>query len=385
MMGRRRFLHLTAGTGVALAVGSIHRAAHAGTKPLRILILGGTRFLGIHLAEAALARGHHVTFFNRGKTRADFLPQIDRLIGDRDGVSNGGLKALLGQRFDAVVDTSGYVPRHVRSSAELLAKQSPHYLFISTVSVYRDFKESNDERSALGHLDDPTVETVDGNTYGPLKALCEQEALKAYAGQHCTILRPGLIVGPYDNTDRFTYWPARCARGGRFVAPGTPKDPIQVIDARDLAHYSLECLERRMTGVFNVISPPGRFSMGDLIARAAEIAANIAHLAQAPTPAWLPADFLDKEKVMPWSDMPVWVPDTGDSFGFAKTSVDRALQGGLRIRSLESTLTDTLRWHLGRPLRERETLRAGLTSEREHQVLAAWDAAYRQTLLTPMK
>lgn len=371
---RRQFLHLAAGTGLALAAGAADRLAHAAT-PLNILILGGTRFLGIHLTEAALARGHGVTFFNRGRTRTELFPNIPRLMGDRDGISNGGLQALEGQRFDAVIDTSGYVPRHVRLSAERLAKQAPHYLFISTVSVYRGFDSANDEESPLGTLDDPTVETVDGRTYGPLKALCEQEALKAYAEQRCTILRPGLIVGPYDNTDRFTYWPARCARGGRFIAPGTPQDPIQIIDARDLANYSLDCLEQRITGVFNVISPPGEFLMGDLVNQSAQLAANIAQPPERPVPVWLPAEFLSEQKIQPWSDMPVWVPDTPDTFGFSRTSVDRAAKTGLRIRSLESTLTDTLRWHLDRPQAERDALRSGLKREREREVLAAWDTA----------
>lgn len=375
MIERRQFLHLAAGTGLALAAGAANHLAHAATPPLNILILGGTRFLGIHLTEAALARGHRVTFFNRGRTRTELFPDIPRLMGDRDGVSLGGLQALEGQRFDAVIDTSGYVPRHVRLSAELLAKHTPHYLFISTVSVYRGFDSANNEESPLGTLEDPTVETVDGRTYGPLKALCEQEALKAYAEQRCTILRPGLIVGPYDNTDRFTYWPARCARGGRFIAPGTPQDPIQIIDARDLANYSLNCLEQRITGVFNVISPPGEFSMGDLVTRAAQLAADIAKPPQRPVAAWLSAEFLNEQKIMPWSDMPVWVPDTPESFGFSRTSVDRALKTGLRIRPLESTLADTLRWHLDRPQAERDALRAGLQSEREREVLAAWDAA----------
>jgi len=375
MIDRRGFLSLAGGTGLALATGLTHRFAYAATTPLRILILGGTRFLGIHLAEAALARGHHVTFFNRGRTRSDLFPQIDRLIGDRDGQSNGGLTALEGRRFDAVIDTSGYVPRHVRLSAGLLATQAPQYLFISTVSVYRDFKQANNELSALGSLNDPTVETVDGSTYGPLKALCEQEALRAYAGQRCTILRPGLIVGPYDNTDRFTYWPARCAKGGRFIAPGTARDPIQIIDARDLADFSIVCLEQRIAGVFNVISPPGWFSMGDLVTRAAEVATDIAKPVQQPMPVWLPSNFLDEQKVMPWSDMPVWVPETDDSMGFTKTAAEQALRAGLRIRPLDSTLTDTLRWHLGRSQADREKLRAGLSSERETEVLAAWDAA----------
>jgi 2'-hydroxyisoflavone reductase len=280
-----------------------------------------------------------------------------------------------------VIDTSGYLPRHVRLSAGLLAKQVPHYLFISTVSVYQSFTEANDEHSPLGTLDDPTVETVDGQTYGPLKALCEEAARSAYADQYCTILRPGLIVGPYDNTDRFTYWPARAAQGGPFIAPGGPQDPIQIIDARDLAAYSIACLESRTTGVFNVISPPGLLTMGDLItgaittAQAVMATPNAPAMGSAPQAIWLPAEFLAQHNVSPWSDMPVWVPDSKDDFGFARTSVSQALQSGLSIRPLPDTLIDTLRWHLSRPEAERNRLRAGLSAAREAEVLALWNQA----------
>ena len=377
MSSRRQFLYQAAGTSLALASGlDLHLAqAEAATRPLDILLLGGTRFLGVHLTEAALARGHRVTFFNRGRTRTELFPNIERLVGNRDGESLGGLQALEGRRFDAVIDTSGYVPRHVALSASLLASQAPHYLFISTVSVYRDFSQANDEQSALGTLEDPTIEKVDGNTYGPLKALCEQAALNAYRDQHCSILRPGLIVGPEDNTDRFTYWPARCARGGRFIAPGTPKDPIQIIDARDLAAFSLRCLEQRLSGTFNVISSWDQFTIGDLVATSISAAKEWTRPPEEPSPVWMAADFLSTQNVAPWSDMPVWVPDGPDSYGFSRTSVKRAQAVGMRIRPLADTVTDTLQWHLKRPANEQAALRAGVKAEREAEVLAAWDAA----------
>lgn len=377
MSSRRQFLHQAAGTSLALAVG-LNRdlaAAEAPVRPLNILLLGGTRFLGVHLTEAALARGHQVTFFNRGRTRTELFPNIERLVGNRDGESLGGLQALEGRRFDAVIDTSGYVPRHVALSASLLASQASHYLFISTVSVYRDFSQPNDEESALGTLEDPTIEKVDGNTYGPLKALCEQAALNAYRDQHCSILRPGLIVGPEDNTDRFTYWPARCARGGRFIAPGSPKDPIQIIDARDLAAFSLRCLEQSLSGTFNIISPWDQFTIGDLVTNSVSAAKEWARPAQEPSPVWMPAEFLSNQNIAAWSDMPVWVPDGPDSYGFSRTSVKRAQAAGMRIRPLADTVADTLRWHLKRPTTDQSTLRAGVKAERESEVLAAWDAA----------
>jgi 2'-hydroxyisoflavone reductase len=221
-------------------------------------------------------------------------------------------------------------------------------------------------------LEDPSVESVDGQTYGPLKALCEQAARQAYVDQHCTILRPGLIVGPYDNTDRFTYWPARAARGGRFIAPGSPSDPMQIIDARDLAEFSIACLERQVTGTFNVISPPNLFSMGDLIDGAITAAQSSGARSQA---IWLPAEFLAEQQVTPWADMPVWVPDSKENFGFSRTPVTRAQRAGMQIRPLANTLSDTLRWHLERPAEEVNKLRAGLSAEREAEVLTAWDNA----------
>jgi 2'-hydroxyisoflavone reductase len=237
-MKRRDFV--LSSLGFAAASLALARPAVARTK-LAILVLGGTRFLGPHVAEHALARGHSVTFFNRGRTNPGVLPQVERIQGDR----NGELEGLKGRSWDVVIDTSGYVPRHVRLSAELLRPRVPHYVFISTVSVYASFAAANDESSAAGKLEDENVEKVDGATYGPLKALCEAAATAVYGPDHTTILRPGLIVGPDDNTDRFTYWPARAARGGTLAAPGTPKDPVQVIDVRDLAEFTIRVVERR--------------------------------------------------------------------------------------------------------------------------------------------
>lgn len=374
MIQRRRFIRLAAASGLVLGGPLGTSLAQASTtRPLHILILGGTRFLGVHLTAAALARGHTVTFFNRGRTHTERFPQVERLLGDRDGERLGGLSALDGRAFDAVIDTSGYVPRHVRLSAELLSKQTPHYLFISTISVYEGFTRANDEDSPLGTLEDSSVETVDGQTYGPLKALCEDAARQAYADQTCTILRPGLIVGPYDNTDRFTYWPARAARGGRFIAPGEPRDPIQIIDARDLARYSIACLETRISGTFNVVNAPGTLTIGDLVSGSMAAAQQLVAPTPRPEPIWMPAKFLTEQQVSPWGDMPAWVPDTSENYGFARTSVERALRTGLGIRPLEETLTDTLQWHLERPAAARDTLRAGLSATREAEVLALWD------------
>jgi nucleoside-diphosphate-sugar epimerase len=244
-MRRRRFLQASGAIALAgLAPGHATGPVQPARRPLRILILGGTRFLGLHMTQYALDRGHRLTFFNRGRTNTDRFPQVERIKGDR----NGELGGLAGRDWDAVIDNSGYVPRHVRLAAQMLRASVPHYLFVSTLSVYAGFASPNDEDSPLGTLAEPATETVDGTTYGPLKALCETAARDAYGAGNTTILRPGLLVGPDDNTDRFTYWPARAARGGRFIAPGKAADPIQLIDARDLAAFAIETLERRVTG-----------------------------------------------------------------------------------------------------------------------------------------
>src|ERR1700691_3488569 len=212
-MHRRNFLAATASTLLAARIS--HAAPERATRRLRILILGGTRFIGIHTVEYALARGHAVTIFTRGQREADLSPEVQRLIGDRDGK----LDALKGGSWDAVIDDSGFVPRHVRLSAELLAPTVAQYVFISSISVYDDLAQPRDEGSPVATIDDPAVEKVDQHTYGPLKALCEQAAQRAFPGR-CTVIRPGLIVGPHDYTDRFTYWPARAARGGDILASG---------------------------------------------------------------------------------------------------------------------------------------------------------------------
>jgi 2'-hydroxyisoflavone reductase len=366
-MHRRHLLLSTLGAAAAALV--LGPAAAARPK-LRILILGGTRFLGPHLAEYAQARGHSVTFFNRGRTNPGVLPQVERIQGDR----NDQLDGLKGRSWDAVVDTSGYVPRHVRLSAELLRTKVPHYVFISTVSVYASFASANDESSPVGRLEDESVEKVDGATYGPLKALCESAATAAYGADRTTVIRPGLIVGPDDNTDRFTYWPARAARGGHFAAPNSPGDPVQLIDVRDLAAFTILAVERRTAGVFNALSPPGRFMIGDVVDESIVAASEIAKPAVAPEAVWIPADFLAEQQVAPWSDMPVWAPSVGEEAGFALVSAERALKAGMKIRPMADTVAATLRWHLERPEAEREKLKAGLSPEREAALLAAWQA-----------
>jgi 2'-hydroxyisoflavone reductase len=361
-MNRRDALKLAGAATLAAAAPTLPAA---GEQRRRLLILGGTSFLGPHLTERALGAGWEVTHFNRGRRAPDGVAGVETLIGDR----NGQLDALTGRRWDAVIDTSGYIPRHVRLSAELLAPAVDRYVFISSISVYAGFSQPNDESSPVGTLESDTIEEVTGETYGPLKALCERAAEAALPGR-TIVVRPGLIVGPLDPTDRFTYWPARADRGGEVLAPGAPDDPIQVIDARDLADWTLRLLEGGgRVGVFNAVSPPRRFTIGGLLEDCVAATASGAQLT------WVDADFLAARNVAPWSDLPVWIPPRGDDGAVSLTSVERAVSAGLRVRPLRDTVSDTLAWFRGLPEERRLKLRAGLAAEREREVLTAWHAA----------
>jgi 2'-hydroxyisoflavone reductase len=331
---------------------------------LRVLILGGTAFLGPALVEQALEAGHRVTLFNRGKTAPDLfkgVEQVETLLGDR----NNQLETLQGREWDLVIDTSGYVPRHVQLAAKLLAPHVAHYVFISSISVYASFAKPNDETSPVARLTDPAVEQITGETYGGLKALCEEAAEKAMPGR-VTNIRPGLIVGPRDRTDRFTYWPARVAAGGEVLAPGSPKDDVQWIDVRDLAAFVLRTGEQRVAGVFNACSAPGQFSIGALLDSCRRVSGSDAKFT------WADSAFLAGQQVAPWSDMPVWIPPEGEEIAASMNSTQRAKAAGLQIRAVDDTVLATLEWHRQRPEAQRAKLRSGLTAEREAAVLAAW-------------
>jgi nucleoside-diphosphate-sugar epimerase len=332
-------------------------------RKLRILILGGTRFLGPQVVDAARKHGHTLTLFNRGKTHPGLFPDIEKLQGDRDG----NLKALEGRKWDAVVDTSGYVPRVVRASADLLKDAVQHYVFVSTISVYaKAEKPGMDESGPVATIADPTNENVKEN-YGALKALCEGAAEQSMPGR-VTNVRPGLIVGPGDPTDRFTYWPVRVARGGEVLAPGTPADPVQYIDVRDLGDWIVKAIEDRTVGVYNAVGPKEELGIGGLLD-----ACNATGGGKA-TFTWADAAFLDEQKVAAWSDMPVWVPPIGEDAGFSRISSARAIARGLTFRPVEETTRATLEWFRTEPAEHQAKLTSGLSPEREAEVLAAWHA-----------
>jgi nucleoside-diphosphate-sugar epimerase len=328
---------------------------------MKLLILGGTVFLGRHLVEAALARGHAVTLFNRGQHNADLYPEVEKLRGDREG----DLAALHGRAWDAAIDTCGYVPRVVRASAELLADAVSHYTFISSISVYAGFKELGiDENAAVGVLADPTVEEVTGESYGPLKALCEQAAEQAMPGRVLNI-RPGLIVGPHDPTDRFTYWPVRVARGGEVLAPGRPERHVQVIDVRDLAEWTVRMVEGRQTGVYNATGPEYSLTMGQLLDVCRAVSGSDARFS------WVGEDFLAEKEVGPWMEVPLWIPESDpDAAGFSDVDCGKAIAAGLSFRDLAETVRATLAWDATRPPDVER--RAGLKAEREAELLRGW-------------
>ncbi len=330
---------------------------------MKVLILGGLSFLGRHLVEEGLRRGEEITVFTRGLTNPDAYPDIEKLRGDRDG----DLSALKGRRWDVVVDTSGYVPRLVRDSARLLAGAVEHYSFISSISVYAAVDTPGmDEDAPVATLEDPSVEEITGGTYGGLKALCE-EAVKEEVPDGVLIVRPGLIAGRYDPTDRFTYWPHRVAAGGEVLAPGEPADPVQIIDARDLASWVLDCAARRLTGTFNATGPSQPLTIGDVVSVSKDVSGSDASFT------WVPATFLELHEVQPWIDMPAWIPDTDEYRGFSRVDVSRALAAGLTFRPLAATVRDTLDWAATFP--PDHEWRAGLSKERERAVLDAWHAS----------
>jgi 2'-hydroxyisoflavone reductase len=366
---RRHFIKVSAAAGatVAFVARPTSLLAEAAVKPMRILILGGTGFTGPYQVRYAMSRGHKVTTFNRGKTHPGELPnEVEQLIGDR----NGKLDALKDRQWDVVIDNPTTLPAWVRDAAQILRGNVDRYVFTSTISVYEDSKKGPDENAPLQKYDgsDPYKETLEAmkasgfKTYGPLKALSEKEAEKWFPGR-TLIIRPGLIVGPRDESDRFTYWPVRIDRGGEVLAPGAPNDSVQFIDGRDLAEWTIRMAENRETGIYNATGPAKPIGMGgmlDGIKAALKSSANFT---------WVSEQFLTDQKVQAWSDMPVWA---GAEDGVTRTDINRALGKGLTFRPLADTARDTLAWFKSLPQDRQSHLKAGVTPEREAEVLANW-------------
>jgi 2'-hydroxyisoflavone reductase len=331
---------------------------------VRILVLGGTRFLGRMFVYAAQARGHEVTLFNRGRTNPEVHRGVERLTGDRDG----GLSALAGRTWDAVFDPSGFFPRIVGASAQALAGSAGRYVFVSSISVYAEpLPRGVDENAPVAKLDDPTVEDIGEGRYGGLKALCEERVRDAF-GTRALVVRPGLIVGPFDTTDRFPYWPRRFARGGEVLAPGSPDAPVQVIDARDLAAWIVGLVERGVGGMFNATGPEQPLTMGECLARIAAEVGGDARLT------WVSEEFLSSHAVEPWMQLPLWLHAADQAL--ATASIARALEHGLTFRPLEDTASSTLAWERSLEPDPRPASPA-LTPEREAELLAAWSAVSR--------
>jgi len=329
---------------------------------MRLLVLGGTVYLGRHLVDAALARGHEVTLFNRGRTNADLFPEVERIHGDRDG----GLDALAGRTWDAAIDTCGYVPRIVRASAERLRDAVEHYTFISSISVYADgARAGQDESGAVEKLEDETTEEVRAH-YGGLKALCEPAAEEAMPGRVLHV-RAGLLVGPHDPTGRFTYWPRRVAEGGEVLAPGDPARAIQFIDTRDLAAWIVRMAEMRRAGTYNATGPEGGgTTMGAVLEECVRVSRSDARFT------WIDEPFLLERSVTPWTELPLWV--TPDSSGIMAVDLRRALGEGLAYRPVAETIRDTLAWDRARPEPGAAPPGIGLAREKEREVLATWRA-----------
>jgi len=356
---------------LALAGETAETPARKATKPLRILILGGTGFTGPNQVRYALARGHKLTLFNRGRKPKEWPAPVEELVGDRN---TGDLKALAGREWDACIDNPTSLPFWVRDAGQVLQGKVKQYVFISTLSVYASDKEPGQDetapaaaykgKDAMKETQETLRADIEG-LYGPLKALSEKEAGKWFPGI-TTVIRPGLIVGRGDESDRFTYWPVRLGRGGDALAPGDGKDPVQFIDARDLAEWTIRMVEGLSLGVWNAMGPGSELTMGGMLDGIHGAIGSSARLV------WASADFLEQQKVSPWGDMPVWIPATGDTAGANRRRNQKAVAAGLTFRPLAETVNDTVAWWKTLPPERQAKLRAGIAPEREAQVLEAW-------------
>jgi len=366
-----RFMRGACSALVALLIALLPARADTETaaqpkEPLRILILGGTGFLGPATIDAALTRGHRVTMFNRGRTRPELYPKVEKLHGDRDPDKDEGLKTLENGEWDVVIDNSGYYPRMVKASAERLSGRCKHYIYISSISAYEEPNPINGEEDALlATMSDPTSEDMGANfeNFGPLKALCEKAAEAAMPGR-TTVIRPGYIVGPDDPTGRFTYWPVKLDKSGKVLIPGNPDDPVQIIDVRDLGEWLIKVAEDGVVGVFNATGPENGLRWGDLI----EACIKASTADPKPQPLWVNSDIVEKSVGI--GAYPIWIAPRGDYAGFHRWSNKRAVAAGLRFRPVSDTVKDTLVWYRAQEKIEKGRTRlAGPTDEAEAKAL----------------
>lgn len=372
---RRTFLKLSmmagGSVGLHLLSGADRIAAGVTPKPLRILILGGTGFTGPFQVKYALARGHKVTVFNRGRTHPGELPaEAEQLIGDR----NGPLDALKGRTWDVVIDNPATLPVWVRDAAQVLKGNADRYVYISSTSVYADVSKTGlEETMPLAKYNGPdamketnaTMRAGNFALFGPLKAQSEAEAEKWFPGK-TLVIRPGYIVGPGDETDRFTYWPLRVERGGEILAPGQASDPVQIIDARDLAEWTVRMVEQGAVGPFNAVGPKTKLTMGQMLSQMKQTTKSDARFT------WVDDEFLKAQKII--DDIPIWTSPKGPEIGYLTTNSQKAIRHGLTFRPLPDTTKATLEWfHKQTPDRQSK-MRAGIKADREREVLAAWHA-----------
>lgn len=361
-LSRRELLTMQPPRAATTSLADVPRAE----KPISILFLGGTGFIGPHQVEYAIKRGHKVTLFNRGKSNPNLFPEAEKLEGDRDGK----LDALKGRKWDACIDNSGYVPRHVRLSSQLLKDSVGHYLFVSTVGTYKAWDGSwpaggTGEDSPLAPLPEPKSEEV-GKYYGPLKVLCEKEVQSAF-GKRSVIVRPGLIVGPGDPTDRFTYWPVRIDKGGEVLASGAPTDPVLYIDARDLSSWCVRLVEDRVPGTFNALGPLETFTQAEMLYGCRAVTSSPVSFT------WVDGAFMREQKVNMMGLLP-WLWPGGQLAGASHFKRDKAFAAGLTFRPFAETARDTLAWFKTLPAERQAKAAFGLPAAEEARVLAAWKA-----------
>jgi 2'-hydroxyisoflavone reductase len=349
-------------------------------KPLRILILGGTGFIGPHQVEYALSRGHRVTLLNRGRTNPQLFPKVEKLIGDRN--SPEGYAALKGRKFDVVIDNPVQTPAWVTEAGAVLKDNTNRYMFVSTLSAYASRKKVGITEADEALLSTPAPVNAVPNAnarrpsdpnaptaqYGNLKVRGEMNAREVF-GNRAIIVRPGLIVGPGDLTDRFSYWPVRVEQGGEMLAPGSIDDPLAYIDARDFTEFMVRLAEQEASGTYNCVGPTSKGIT------AGEMLYGIKAVTTADTRfTWVDADFIQAQRLRPYADLPVWMPPRGETEGWARMDCSKAIAAGLTFRTLADTARATLAYYHAQPKERQETLRAGLKPEREREVLAAWHA-----------